>query len=173
MAPRIDSSPDALIKNWRALKPNTATGRTGLTRRVRFALDLMVFGDDSGKRFSKAEAAEAARLTPRALRAALNKPSVLAYYRSQVSALREGEAAQNIATIIEIRDSMTLKASPAGQRVRLQAASALMGEGGGGDGGGVRVAINVITPGYVIDLTEPAPTIEHDARPMIPLEVGG
>lgn len=165
MATRIDASPDTLIKSRRRRDSVVKRSNAGLTRRIRAAVDNLVYGIGE-KTVTKAVAAEAVGLTSRAFRAALNKPAVLRYYREQVHALRNGESAANVRTAIEIRDDSKLKQTAAGQKVRLAAAAQLDGEPSGNrDRVNVNLAVGVVIPGYVWDLREDdasAPVIEHD-----------
>ena len=71
-----------------------------ITRRVKEAIDAMV---SNGLGYS--EAATEAGLTPRAMRMALNKPHVLAYYKAQCQVLRGATTARNIHRLCEIRDA--------------------------------------------------------------------
>ena len=163
MSTRHDNSPQALTAARRRSKPRTTGSKKGLglTPRVRTALEALVFGIDgfpADKPFTLKAAAESANLTPRALREALRKPSVLAFYREQVNLLRAGEHAANLRTAIEIRDDRNLTDSAAGQRVRLLAAQQIdapLEQSDKGNGVQVGVAVNVVTPGYVIDYRPP------------------
>jgi hypothetical protein len=83
-------------------------------------------------------------------------PLFQAVYMKALAALRNGEFAKSIKTIAEIRDDRGDNKA-ADRKVRLQACQALLGEGDGG----ADVAVNVVrgqvvTPGYVIRLSEPA-----------------
>ena len=71
-----------------------------ITRRVKEVIDAMV---SNGLGYS--EAATEAGLTPRAMRMALNKPHVLAYYKAQCQVLRGATTARNIHRLCEIRDA--------------------------------------------------------------------
>lgn len=169
MATRIDADPRALIAaRQRRERAMTKRKNVGLTKRVKLALETLVFGlpDAPQAPVTLKQAADAVGLSERAVRAALTKPNVLGYYQQQVRALRDGERANNIRTAIEIRDSTTLKESAAGQRVRLLAAQRLDADIDQQPGNSVSVNVGIgvqMTPGYVIDLSEPEPrTIEHD-----------
>ena len=78
-------------------KGRTAPGR--VTGKLKAAIDRMVwFGD------KRADAATAAGLTDHGLRSALRKPHVLAFYRRELGALREGERARNVHRLVELRE---------------------------------------------------------------------
>ena len=71
-----------------------------ITRRVKDAIDAMV---ELGLPYDKA-AAEA-DLTPRAMRLALAKPHVIAYYKAQCQVFRASTTARNLHRLCEIRDA--------------------------------------------------------------------
>jgi hypothetical protein len=164
MAVRHDYSPTALVKA-RNKQPVKASGKgAGLTPRVRLALETMVFGIDGDitSTINQKTACAKAGITTRAFRAALLKPAVMSHYRELTQLLREGERAANLHTAIQIRDSDDLKKTAAGQKIRLAAAAQLDADLIDNRGGvTVNVGLNVELPGYVIDLSEPSPTIEH------------
>lgn len=179
MAVRHDADPKALIKARRreAAKPGRAkpVGRgSGLTPRVRRAIELIVYGleEDQTAPVTQQEAAERAGITARALRAAMQKPAVDAFYRAEIAAMRNGEKPASIRAIAAIRDDASLQTNAAGQRVRLEAAKVLAFDPPGQQ---VNVQINnrvsVETPGYVIDLTpdeyRDAPLLEHEGANSI------
>ncbi len=130
---------------------------------------MLVFGKDGEPTaiIRMKDAADAVGISSRALRAALLKPSVDAYYQQQVVALRNGERAASIRTIAEIRDDPAMKATAAGQTVRLKAADSLAF-----DRPGQQIINNTqinnnlsVTPGYVLDLRPdpvPARVQEYD-----------
>jgi hypothetical protein len=67
--------------------------------KLKIAVDRMVhFGD------TRAQAAAAAGLKDHSLRGAMRKSHVLAYYRAELAALREGERARNTHALIKVRD---------------------------------------------------------------------
>jgi hypothetical protein len=70
-----------------------------VTGKLKAALDCMVW---SGSK--RSEAASHAGLTDHSLRAALKKPHVLAYYRSELAALRHSEQARSVHRLTELRD---------------------------------------------------------------------
>ena len=95
----------ATMQNQVAFADNTRLARNKtpplrITRRVKDAIDAMV---SNGLGYS--EAATEAGLTPRAMRMALNKPHVLAYYKAQCQVLRGATTARNIHRLCEIRDA--------------------------------------------------------------------
>ncbi len=155
MATRHDYSPKALV-TARNKRPAKAAGKgAGLTPKVRAALEAMVFGIDGDitSAINQTIACKHAGISTRALRAALLKPAVMSHYRELTQLLREGERPANLRAAIEIRDSEILKASAAGQKVRLAAAAQLDADLIDNRAGvTVNVGVNFETPGYVIDL---------------------
>ena len=71
-----------------------------ITKRVKDAIDIMV---NDGADYQTA--ARQVGLTTYALRLALGKPHVLAYYRSQCDVLRNARRARNIHRLAEIADA--------------------------------------------------------------------
>lgn len=175
MAVRHDANPNALIaaQKREAAKPgrDKTVGRgSGLTPRVRKAIDLMIFGDDTGKFYpSDREAAEAAGLSVRSLRTALLKPSVEAYHRRQLIGKRNGLKALALHTIEDVMTDVELKKTAAGAKVRVDAAKTSLHEPVGNQiqvNTQVNVNGHVVTPGYVIRIdrtndTKTAQQIEH------------
>lgn len=168
MATRHDADPQALIaaRQREAVKPGRQklAGRgSGLTPRVKQAIEFLVFGDDSGETLRLDDAADKAGITGRTLRAALLKPAVDAFYSRQVAAYRNGERAASFRKIVEIRDDPLLGKSPAGMKVALDAAKTMAFDPPGQSQVNVQVNNNVtVTPGYVIDLS-PEPN-KHGAK---------
>ncbi|MFP5078616.1 hypothetical protein ACLE20_15025 [Rhizobium sp. YIM 134829] len=171
MAANHSTSPKALTAARRreAAKPgrDKMIGRgSGLTPRVRQAIDRLVFGDETDRTavIRLGDAAASVGITSRALRAAMLKPAVDSYYQQQMVALRNGERAASIRTIAEIRDDPALKGNAAGATARLKAATALAFDPPGAPQ--VNVQLNTmtqVTPGYVIDLRrERREPIEHE-----------
>lgn len=164
MAPRHDASPDALItaKKREAGKPGRtkAVGRgSGLTKRVREGIDLLVFGSDLEPKNRLKQAAERSGISERALRAAMLKPSVDGYYKRQLAAYREGLKAVALNTVENVMTDPALMNNAAGAKVRLDAAKTALNENGPA---GISVQLNTqinVTPGYAIDLTEEPRTI--------------
>ncbi|WP_068951547.1 hypothetical protein [Pararhizobium polonicum] len=160
MAANHGTSPKALTAARRreASKPgrDKAAGRgSGLTPRVRQAIDRLVFGDDNDRAaiVRLEDAASFAGITSRALRAAMLKPAVDGYYQQQMIALRNGERAASIRTIANIRDDPKLMDNAAGATARLKAAERLAFDPPGQNiNVNVGVHTNAVTPGYVIDL---------------------
>lgn len=150
---RVGDSPVALVAN--RMRKASKRKRIGLTKRIRAAIDTLVWGKDE-QVVGWEIAAAAGGISVRSLRDAINKPAVLAYYREQMRALREGHRPANIHTAAEIRDDPALKKTAAGQRVRLAAAALLDADlTQGPNAVSVNVGVNVVTPGYVMDLREP------------------
>lgn len=169
MAPRHDTSPTALIeaRTREAAKPgrSKSVGRgSGLTRKVREAIELLVFGTDLEPKNRLEQAAEAAGISSRALRAAMLKPSVDTYYKRQLHAYREGLKAVALNTVEDVMTDPKLMGNAAGRKTQLDAAKLALNEG---PGSGINVQVNTqvnVTPGYVIDLTEDKPA---PATPII------
>jgi hypothetical protein len=95
----------ATMQNQVAFADNSRLARNKtpplrITRRVKEVIDVMV---SNGLGYS--EAATEVGLTPRAMRMALNKPHVLAYYKAQCQVLRGATTARNIHRLCEIRDA--------------------------------------------------------------------
>lgn len=122
-------------------------------------IDLMVFGhpdDPSGTQYTIYDAATAVGYRRGSARDFQASPLFQSVYMKALAALRNGEFAKSIKTIAEILDDRGDNKA-ADRKVRLQACQALLGEGNGG----ADVAVNVgrgqvVTPGYVIRLSEPA-----------------
>ncbi|MGK9282331.1 hypothetical protein [Sinorhizobium meliloti] len=173
MATRHDYDPKALTAARRRelTKPGRAKmgGRgSGLTPRVKKAIEALVHGLDPDRTLAVTieQAAELAGITGRALRTARLKPAVEAYYQQQMAALRNGLKPASLRVIEAIRDDPALKSNAAGAKVRLDAAKTLAFDPPGQSNINVNVGVGVsgTTPGYVIDLSEPAergPIIEH------------
>ena len=70
-----------------------------VTGRLKRAIIEMVW---SGAR--RADAAHTAGMTDHSLRAALKKPHVIRYYRSELDVLRESERARNVSALVDVRD---------------------------------------------------------------------
>lgn len=157
MATRHDASPDALIaaRQREALKPGRQkpSGRgSGLTPKVRKAIEILISADDLNPKNMNDDAAERAGISGRALKAALQKPSVRRFMNEQIEIYREGLKAVAVRTIGDVMTDPMLKTSAAGARVRLDAAkTALIDHPGSAANLHVNTQINV-TPGYVIDL---------------------
>lgn len=186
MAIRHDADPKALMAARRreATKPGRQkmSGRgSGLTPRVKQAIELIVFGDDLGPATRQKEAAERVGLSERGLRLALTKPAVDAFYKQQIALYRNGERAQSLRTLAEIRDDPKLKGNAAGATARIKAAERLAFDQPG-QTSQTNIQVNVdgrqVTPGYVIridrsnDQRESSRQIDHlDADDVIPVPV--
>lgn len=157
MAARHDASPDALItaRQREAMKPGRQkpSGRgSGLTPKVRKAIEILISADDLNPKNMNDDAAERAGISGRALKAALQKPSVRRFMNEQIEIYREGLKAVAVRTIGDVMTHPMLKTSAAGARVRLDAAkTALIDNHGSSTNLHVNTQINV-APGYVIDL---------------------
>jgi hypothetical protein len=115
------------------------------------------------------KAAELAKISVRSLRLSSVKPHVQRYHREQMMALRNGERGNNLRTAIQIRDDAKLKQTVSGQRTRLQAAAMLDQDlytnVPAAQAAANHLTINVVSPGYVIDMREddrkPVHQIDH------------
>ena len=95
----------ATMPNQVAFADNTRLARNKtpplrITKRVRDAIDVMV---EQGLPY--ADAAAEIGITTRAMRLALEKPHVRAYYQAQCHVLRGSTTARNIHRLCEIRDA--------------------------------------------------------------------
>jgi hypothetical protein len=89
--------------NPRERKTVLPTKRIG--GRLKYALDLMVWGDGERRYLPDNEAAAIARLNVLSIRNALHRPHVQAYYRTQCQVLRSRESPACIHRLCEIRDA--------------------------------------------------------------------
>lgn len=90
-----DTAPTTNLKP--AQLPRSAPGK--VTGRLKQALDLMVWNN-----LSDNEAAAKSKITVTAIRLALRRPHVRAYFREQSDVLREREGPRGIHTLIAVRD---------------------------------------------------------------------
>lgn len=162
MAVRHDYDPKALMQ---AMKREPARSNGGLTPRVRRAIDIIVFGDDAGTdRSDIAAVATAAGLkSHRTLWEAIKKPAVDDYYRQQLAAKKTGLKAMGLNTIEDVMRNPELRKTPAGNKVRTDAAKVVLHEPAGSQ---VNVQVNntvKVTPGYAIVLNRKFPRqIDHE-----------
>lgn len=160
MATRHDYDPKALTaaRQREAAKRNgkKLIGRgSGLTPRVRKAIEFLVHGFDEDRSLpvTLEAAANRAGITARAFRRARNLPAVDIYYQQEMVALRNGERPASLRAIASIRDDTALKATAAGNKVRLDAAKSLAFDPPGQQVNvSVGIGMTIETPGYVIDL---------------------
>ncbi len=159
MAARHDASPDALIaaRQREAAKPGRQkpSGRgSGLTPKVRRAIEILISADDLNLKNMNDDAAERAGISGRALKAALQKPSVRRFMNEQIEIYREGLKAVAVRTIGDVMTDPMLKTTATGARVRLDAAKTVLIDNAGAP---INLHVNTqvnVTPGYAIDLTE-------------------
>lgn len=161
-----ENPPTAPTRQAIAVKDRSAPGR--VTGKLKIAIDRLVwFGD------RRADAAAAAGLTDHGLRTALRKGHVLAYLRTELALLREGEKPRNVHRLVELRDQDDNRAAA------VKAIQVLEELTDGPRATSVNVNLH-LQAGYVIDLSEPgeplrvvaghrpapAPprTIEHQAQ---------
>ncbi|WP_412063757.1 hypothetical protein [Rhizobium sp. SYY.PMSO] len=170
MAARHDADPKALLAARRreAAKPGRqkTSGRgSGVTPKVRRAIEAIVYGVDGADISTMKEAAAAAGLSDKALRDAFKKPSVLAYYRDSVGTRQEMLKARSVDTIEGIMVDKKLMDTPAGAKVRLDAAKSVLHEPASSQ---TNIQVNVdgrhVTPGYVIDLSHREEWLEERRR---------
>ncbi len=162
MATRHDTSPDALIaaRQREAVKPGRQkpSGRgSGLTPKVRKAIEILISADDLNPKSMNDDAAERAGISGRALKAALQKPSVRRFMNEQIEIYREGLKAAAVRTIGDVMTDPMLKTTAAGARVRLDAAKTVLIDT---PASSINLHVNTqvnVTPGYAIDLTEDNP----------------
>jgi hypothetical protein len=114
---------------------------------------------------TRPEAAKSVEMTDHGLREALRKPHVLRYLRECKEVLRTSAGARALRTIEELSDGAN------SEKVKLEAAIYLdSGQHRRSDGHtNVTVGIGIqVTPGYVIDNSEPAEIepLTIDAEPM-------
>lgn len=102
---------DNTIPTRQAIAAKDRSGKLTVSGKLKVAIDAMLY---EGAR--RADAAASAGLTDHAVRAALRKPHVLAYYNAGLVVLRESERARNIHRLIEIRDKA--ENMPAVQAIR-------------------------------------------------------
>jgi hypothetical protein len=146
-------------------------GPVELNNRMRRMIDLMVHGheeDPSKTPYTIEDAAKSVGYQRRAGRALMQAPLFRAEFERQLDALRRGEGARCVRTMIAIRDE-TGGGKAADRKVRLDAAKAIMGEEAA-KGPAVNVTVNNAVQqvaGYVIRVParqpDPPPTI--DGRP--------
>lgn len=121
----------------------------GLSKRVRAAIAIMI---EEGA--ARLEAANRVGLADNSLRQAFANPQVLAFWNSELCALRNSERVRSLRALIDIRDDPALRGSPAGQKVRAEAARSLDGLGQENHSVQVNLAVhNEVRPqaaGYVI-----------------------
>jgi hypothetical protein len=149
-------------------------GPPRLNSRMLRMIQLMVYGhEDDPERtpYEVADAAKAVGYRARAGRALLNAPIFGAALAREVEAMRRGEHARSLRTIVKIRDDAG-ENTAADRRVRLEASRTLIG---GDEGEGLSVnlkvqnnSVNAIRPGYVLQLPDnfqPDQTNEIPPRP--------
>lgn len=114
--------------------------------KVKRAIALMIWGDDSGLPLKRQDAAKAAGLADVTLRQALANPMVMKHYREQLDVLRTGERPRSIAKIAALRDNA------GSERVQLEAAKYL-DTGDQARGVTVNVGVGVqVQPGYQVSI---------------------
>jgi hypothetical protein len=148
-----EPTPQAIAAQDRS-EPRRVTGK------LKAAIDRMVwFGD------KRADAATAACMSDHGLRSALRKPHVLAFYRRELGALREGERARNVHRLVELREQdENRNAAVKAIQVLEMTDPEIMRRGGDGTSPGI--VIRIITP--AAQPLSPNPkeiVIEHEPSP--------
>ena len=143
-----------------------------VTGKLRIAVEAMVWEGSKRK-----DAAARAGMTDHGLRSAMRKGHVLAYYRRELGALREGERARNVHRLVELRDqdenrNAAVKAVQVLEQTDPEAVRRA------GDGTSPGIVIRIITPaaaplppgprvvGPVVQIIEndPAPVRDTEAQ---------
>lgn len=131
-------------------QPNKVTGR------LKQALDLMVWHN-----LTDNEAAVKAKLTVTAIRLALRRPHVRAYFREQSDVLREREGPRGIHTLIQVRDQLgNQNARVAAVREMRQANEDAPASRGSQSQPGLTIVINTVAQPTIRDVSPGALT--HD-----------
>ena len=127
----------------------------GLTKRSRLLVEQMVhFG------LSVNHAAQATGMSARGARMALRRPGVMRFYQSELKLLRESEKPRSIIKMAELRDQKkSLKVSfEAARELGKEPTGALV------DNRSMFVGQVNITPGYVIDISKHAASVQDVLR---------
>lgn len=120
-----------------------------LSRKVKAAIELMIFGDNGTPPLARKDAAKAVGLADTSLRLAFRNPVVMAHYQEQLDVLRTSARPRAFYEIVEL----STKAKAEG--VKLKAAEYVDSGGRAGDGLTVNVGVQVQQPGYVL-MVDPA-----------------
>jgi hypothetical protein len=138
-------------------------GPTRLNSRMLRMIQLMAYGNEDDPEhtpYDVADAAKAVGYQARAGRALMNAQIFSAALAAEVEAMRRGEHARSLRTIVNIRDEVG-ENTAADRRVRLEASRTLIG---GDEGKGLEVNVNVqsntlnaIRPGYIVRLPADLP----------------
>jgi hypothetical protein len=167
MAAHPHTSPIALSNHRELVAKRPKKRSPNLTKRLMMAIDLLVWGHDDVDVMTLDKAAELAKISVRSLRLSSVKPHVQKYHREQMMALRNGERGNNLRTAIQIRDDAKLKETVSGQRTRLQAAAMLDQDlytnVPAAQAAAHNITVNVVSPGYVIDMRE---DVQQVAKPV-------
>jgi hypothetical protein len=140
--------------------------RERITGRLRHALDLMIWGDETGKPLDWQDAARSVNISARSMRKSLERPAVRAYLLEQKQVLRACLSAKSLSRLDEL----------AAQRSNMNAAVNAIRAIDEGEQAAVR-PIGSATPGVVIRIVQvtqapaidrvPPLTIEHEASPHV------
>lgn len=142
--------------------------RERIVGRLRHALDLMIWGDETGKPVDWNDAARAMNISARSMRKSLERQAVRAYLREQKQVVRATISAKSLWRLDELAAQRSnMNAAVNAIRV-IDEGEATAPTGGGNQTPGVTIRIvNVIQPPPArlpvpIDLDPPSLTIEHD-----------
>jgi len=142
--------------------------RLTINKRLKTALELMVFGVDEGPQagypLTRAEAAQSVGMLDHSLRQALRKPHVRQYYNGLCQVLRTSERPKSLARIAELRDVADSDSVRFRSAVYLdKGADPDELPGRGNNQVNVQVNVQPQVPGYVIAIPpEHAKAIEAD-----------
>lgn len=144
---------DSLTPQLRpAQLPRSQPGK--VTGRLKQALDLMVW-----QNLSDNEAASKSKITVTAIRLALRRPHVRAYFREQSDVLREREGPRGIHTLIEVRDQTgNQNARVAAVREMRQANEDAPASRGSQSQPGLTIVINTVAQPVVQAMPDERPT---------------
>jgi hypothetical protein len=143
--------------------------------RLRHALDLMIWGDETGKPLDWTDAARTVNISARSMRRSLERPAVRQYLQEQKQVLRACLSAKSLSRLDEI----------AAQRSNMNAAVNAIRTIDEGDAAAVRPSaanapgvtiriINVTAPPPAIECVVPSPlTIDHEPPCDSQTEGGG
>lgn len=131
-----------------------------ISKRLRSALDMMIWGDETGRPLAYDEAAKIINVSTRSMRKSLERPVVRAYLREQREVFRACLTPRSLWHLAEI----------SAQRVNMNAAVAACRTVLGQDEAQIRsssafephVTIRIVN---AVNAAPPAPVIEHEPQP--------
>jgi hypothetical protein len=137
-----------------ALRVPTANGVKQVSGKLKRALDLMVYGDETGNCHSFLDAARKVGYSAVSMRKALERAHVQRYLREQKQVFRSAASAQNIHRAVQIRDQDDNRTA-AVQAIKYLDGIAENEAGGAGS--------HRVTPGVVVHVNvNRAPSSQHD-----------